>query len=88
MGVRTPTIYAALEKAIEQLEKGKNDAAKATITKIMARMDGDKAAKPRKANKFALHVKSQYPKYKKEYPDLDAPFILKKIAADYKSTAN
>ena len=84
MGIRNATIKAKVAKVMEQLEKGKVEAAKSTLAKLDERMDDKKVAKPRKANKFALHVKSQYPKYKSQYPNLDAPAILKKIAADYK----
>ena len=78
------TIAKYAEKALEQLEKGRIERAKATLEKIVAGLDAAAKAPKRKPGKYALFVKATYPKMAKQYPNLDAPAIMKKIAAEYK----
>jgi hypothetical protein len=79
------TILKNAEKALEQLEKGRVERAKATLEKIIAGLDAAAKAPKRKPGKYALYVKAEYPKMAKQYPNLDAPGIMKKIAQQYKS---
>ena len=82
MAIRKATIKAKIEKAIEQLEKNRIDAAKTTLAGIAEKVDGP--ATKRKPGKYALYVKSQFPQMKKKYPNLDAPGIMKKIGEEYR----
>lgn len=77
------TVLKLAEKALEQLEKGHVERTKATLEKIVAGL-GQADAPKRQPGKYALYVKAQYPKVAKQHPDLDAPGVMKKIAAQYK----
>ncbi|GAX84493.1 hypothetical protein CEUSTIGMA_g11913.t1 [Chlamydomonas eustigma] len=85
MAVRKTTIQAKVAKALEQLSKNRVEAAKTTLEGLGAKLDG-KDAKPRKPSKYALFVKSKFAATKKQYPELDAPAIMKKIAEEYNAT--
>ena len=86
MGIRKTTIKDKISKALEQLEKNRIESAKKTLEALEARIEDGGAATKRKPGKYALFIKSQYPKMKKQFPNLDAPGILKKIAAKWKKT--
>ena len=86
MPIRKTTIKAKIGKALEQLEKNRVDAAKNTLAALDARIDGADATK-RKPGKYALFVKSNYAKVKRENPNLDAPAIMKQIAANWRASS-
>ena len=86
MAIRKATIHAKIEKAIEQLDKNRIDAAKATLAALAEKMDGSATVK-RKPGKYALYMKAKFPEVRKKNPTLSMPEVMKKVAEEYRKSA-
>ncbi len=77
MAVLTANVKKKIVLAIDQIGKNKCDAAKATLTQLVN-------PTKRAPNKFAVFVRENFDKIKKQNPTLATPDIMKKIAIEWK----